>query len=435
MEYRTRHVPNRNLPLKENMKDNREKVGDGTDHKLAGHIVNLVPKAKRLVLPFGAPETERCDVRETHHEHYIREIPIAGGGLGCALWDGGLVLARWVYQQGGSVFHDKTVLELGCGVGLAGIVAAHWASHVTLTDYIEETVRNAVYNAKLNSADEEEVDEDQDGEAESDAAAIPRATSWRFEVVHGGPYRRCIDGRVTARMLDWDAELLASAAAAGAASTSAPTAAAAADLPSAADVSAACCTGVKDHLGHRAFASHQRWFRCATCWPSDSSKGVCAACASSCHASHELVEQPAEKFLCDCASSDVLIAAKGDAAGGSICSAIPPQPPITPVDIIIGSELTYSLLSCASLAHVVDTYLAAPHGVFYEVLSDDRDGVAVFIEEMDKRGFETIKRAAPAQYVGKFGTRKWSKQDQESYSFYTWRRRQCPADLLAPIME
>lgn len=413
------------------MKDNREKVGDGTDHKLAGHLVNLVPKAKRLVLPFGGPEEHHRDLRETHHEHYIREIPLAGGGLGCALWDGGLVLARWVYQKGGLVFHNKSVLELGCGVGLAGIVAAHWASHVTLTDYIEETVRNAVYNAKLNSAEEEEEDvADEDGKEDEDGASGLKESS-RFEVVHSAPYRRDIADRVTARMLDWDKEL-----ASGMDDAAGAVAATAEEVEStSASTTSTCCSGVKDHLGHRAFPSHQVWFRCSTCWPSDTSKGVCGACALKCHASHELVEQPAERFLCDCSSSDVLVSAKGDDAGGSICSAIPPQPPILPVDVIIGSELTYSLLSCASLAFVVDKYLAKPHGVFYEVLSDDRDGVSVFIDEMDKRGFETVKRAAPAMYVGKFGTRKWSKQDQESYSFYTWRRRDCPSELLAPIME
>jgi predicted nicotinamide N-methyase len=412
-----------NITLTHNiMKDNREKVGDATDHKLAGHLVNLVPKAKRLVLPFGPPETRRCDVRETHHEHYIREIPLAGGGLGCALWDGGLVLARWVYQNGGVVFHNKSVLELGCGVGLAGIIAAHWASHVTLTDYIEETVRNAIYNAKLNSADEESDSDDDEGEVDEMVEAKPLC---RLEVVHGAPYRRAVADRISARMLDWDAELAAAAA----------DTAASPEQADAKEASQRCCSGVKDHLGHRAFPVHQAWFRCSTCWPTDPSKGVCCACASRCHAAHALSEQPAERFLCDCSSSDVLVAAKGDNAGGSVCSAMPPQPPISPVDVIIGSELTYSLLSCSSLAHVADTYLAKPHGVFYEVLSDDRDGVAVFIDEMDKRGFDTIKRAAPAAYVGKFGTRKWSKQDQESYSFYTWRRRDCPEKLLAPIME
>ena len=51
-------------------------------------------------------------------------------------------MAAWCLHAGCSrmvhLFSGKTVLELGCGVGLPGIVAAHWASHVYLTDYVED---------------------------------------------------------------------------------------------------------------------------------------------------------------------------------------------------------------------------------------------------------------------------------------------------------
>ena len=46
--------------------------------------------------------------------------------------------------------------------------------------------------------------------------------------------------------------------------------------------------------------------------------------------------------------------------------------PIEPADVIIGSELTYSPLSVYTLTKVIQKYLK-PDGVFYEVLSDDRD--------------------------------------------------------------
>ena len=46
--------------------------------------------------------------------------------------------------------------------------------------------------------------------------------------------------------------------------------------------------------------------------------------------------------------------------------------PIERADVIIGSELTYSPLSVYTLTKVIEKYLK-PDGVFYEVLSDDRD--------------------------------------------------------------
>ena len=33
------------------------------------------------------------------HKVFIRELCVATGALGCALWDGGVVLARWIYEN------------------------------------------------------------------------------------------------------------------------------------------------------------------------------------------------------------------------------------------------------------------------------------------------------------------------------------------------
>jgi predicted nicotinamide N-methyase len=40
---------------------------------------------------------------------------------------------RWVYGNS-SLFQDKTVMELGAGCGLVGLVCAHFASRLYLTD-------------------------------------------------------------------------------------------------------------------------------------------------------------------------------------------------------------------------------------------------------------------------------------------------------------
>ena len=33
------------------------------------------------------------------HRIFIRELCVATGALGCALWDGGVILARWIYDN------------------------------------------------------------------------------------------------------------------------------------------------------------------------------------------------------------------------------------------------------------------------------------------------------------------------------------------------
>ena len=365
------------------MKDGREKVGSGNDHKIDGPAAVLqLPKMRRLTLPFGPVLQKGSGGRSTLHEHYIREIPLAGGGLGCALWDGGLVLARWVYKNGHRVFSGRTVLELGCGVGLAGIMAAHWASNVILTDYIQDTVDNALYNVKVNCGGE---DDDNDG---GDYSEDPSGDSFTWNIAE----------RVSARVLDWDLEL--------AAGQGAPSPSSANDEHDSASKDESICTLEKSQ-----FSFVQPWFWCRTCWPSDDSCGVCVPCGKACHSSHELLARDPAKFKCDCRKRQ----------STPSCSAVVQLAPIDAVDIIIGSELTYNLLSTKSLAFVVNKYLK-PGGVFYEVLSDDRDGVSQFAAEMSSMRFTMKKVPAGGEFVGQFGTRKWSKQESETYSFYTWRK-------------
>ena len=59
--------------------------------------------------------------------------------------------------------------------------------------------------------------------------------------------------------------------------------------------------------------------------------------------------------------------------------------------------------------HVVDRYLK-PDGVFYEVLSEDRDGVGAFVESIQRLGFIVDVMDSPEKVYCNFNTRSWSKQ-------------------------
>ncbi|MBY0370252.1 methyltransferase domain-containing protein [bacterium] len=50
------------------------------------------------------------------------------------LWPAGQALAEWVWAQGAPAFAGRRVLELGCGLALPSLVAAHLGAHATASD-------------------------------------------------------------------------------------------------------------------------------------------------------------------------------------------------------------------------------------------------------------------------------------------------------------
>ncbi len=64
------------------------------------------------------------------------------------LWASSVELARWCLQDGSLA--GKRVLELGCGLGLAGVAAARAGASVMFTDYETDALYFAQYNALRN---------------------------------------------------------------------------------------------------------------------------------------------------------------------------------------------------------------------------------------------------------------------------------------------
>ncbi|PKM41646.1 MAG: methyltransferase [Firmicutes bacterium HGW-Firmicutes-8] len=65
------------------------------------------------------------------------------------LWPPSLAIARWLWE--GPSLAGKSVLELGAGLGLPGVVAGLKGGQVLQTDYIPEALRIARENAALNN--------------------------------------------------------------------------------------------------------------------------------------------------------------------------------------------------------------------------------------------------------------------------------------------
>ncbi|EFA82016.1 hypothetical protein PPL_05252 [Heterostelium album PN500] len=108
-------------------------------------------KFKRKTVGFG-----KYDKREKE------EMSIIQGGIGCAIWDAAIIMSRWIFKHQDS-FTDQKCLELGSGVGLTGILTAHYCQSITLTDYLPPLLENLKYNVDLNSK-KDTVDMDDDEE-------------------------------------------------------------------------------------------------------------------------------------------------------------------------------------------------------------------------------------------------------------------------------
>ncbi len=64
------------------------------------------------------------------------------------LWESAIALSRYIWEN--VDMQGEKVLELGCGLGLVGIVAAQKGAKVLSTDYEDDALLFAHYNAMVN---------------------------------------------------------------------------------------------------------------------------------------------------------------------------------------------------------------------------------------------------------------------------------------------
>lgn len=81
-------------------------------------------------------------------EILMKDIEAEETPLWVELWPAAIGLARWLWD--GPELKGKKVLELGCGLGLSGLVAGLKSGEVTQTDYIKEALEIAKDSAVLN---------------------------------------------------------------------------------------------------------------------------------------------------------------------------------------------------------------------------------------------------------------------------------------------
>jgi predicted nicotinamide N-methyase len=79
------------------------------------------------------------------------DVQEAEADYGLYVWPSGLLLAHYIWRHQ-SQFASKCILELGCGCGLSGMVAASLGASVVLTDNTaySHVLQSAENNCKLN---------------------------------------------------------------------------------------------------------------------------------------------------------------------------------------------------------------------------------------------------------------------------------------------
>lgn len=122
--------------------------------------------------------------------------------VGFQMWPAAIILSRWLCAHP-EVARGRSVLEIGAGLGLCGLVAAHLAPSVTLSDFNPVVLRalekNVCLNAGWTSVESSEVVFDEEGGV---GAACPGVTDG--ETAGGSGLAIDCPGRVRIRHLDWD---------------------------------------------------------------------------------------------------------------------------------------------------------------------------------------------------------------------------------------
>lgn len=73
--------------------------------------------------------------------------------VGYVMWSSAVILSRIICRYSDTLVQGKSVLEVACGLGLCGIIAAHFSNEVTITDFNEAVLKQLVRNVAVNQGD------------------------------------------------------------------------------------------------------------------------------------------------------------------------------------------------------------------------------------------------------------------------------------------
>ncbi|KAF4723704.1 Methyltransferase-like protein 21B, partial [Perkinsus olseni] len=119
--------------------------------ELAGECI-AAATSENVICGSGTPTTVTFGTPPHAVQFHMQTADYYGAGLGYKIWPAAIALARAIYQHDVSFGDHPKVVEIGAGVGLAGIAAAKFgeASSVCFTDMMAGSLEIAMRNAKRN---------------------------------------------------------------------------------------------------------------------------------------------------------------------------------------------------------------------------------------------------------------------------------------------
>lgn len=131
-------------------KDSPVAVSETSSKEKAGQVANnLVPVTHVVLEDVRRGEVDSMPATSSCSSLDLRLQINPSAHTGGFLWSAGHHLARWLFASR-EMLTGRSILELGCGLGLPALVAAPFAKRVVATDYEAALVETMAFNAALN---------------------------------------------------------------------------------------------------------------------------------------------------------------------------------------------------------------------------------------------------------------------------------------------
>lgn len=178
--------------IRENTAESALVNGANADTEMAERFIDSAKIGSKHIAQEETPPGNR-DASLSVLVRPVKERQQSQFDVGFQMWPAAIILSRWLCRNP-DVLRGRRVLEVGSGLGLAGLVAAHIADDVTLSDFNPAVLRVLEANAALNAG----WSEAQDG------TVHPCNIDNCHDGVNAGRVAIDTPGKVSVRHLDWD---------------------------------------------------------------------------------------------------------------------------------------------------------------------------------------------------------------------------------------